>query len=317
MPARVTYKVLFLFCMLLLTAIRASAQDDNIGYYELISDDGVTAVWGLVWSDYVPGAENEPIQPGDIYVYAGGPGGGGWCDPNTGICYDPQGGGAGLYDDDKLPLPDVTVTGSPIHVASGTLGMWLLPSVSLNGGGGGAIGWGRVDGPPPECNTGQSEVDDNQDDLIELWEDSGFVDIKALRERSNYSALEQAAFIKPDGTYIDLSAIGALNNQTACSFAFNVSVMETLSIPSGTIFIHSHPWSDGDDQTSACGPPQGGVRRIYQSRPGSGDTDALEALNNFYDEELLGAIIDGDQIIFYDEEYENEGDEVGQSDRCY
>lgn len=89
--------------------------------------------------------------------------------------------------------------------------------------------------------------------------------------------------------------------------------MAGLTIPDGSIFVHTHPWSSGDDQEPACGPPSQGSRRVYTPGAGSGDADALVILEQFYEVNIIGVVIDGDQITIYDEN----GDTVEESNRCY
>jgi hypothetical protein len=193
----------------------------------------------------------------------------------------------------------------------------MFPRLSPGGGGGGDDGEPdvRIRPDPIEipCNSENPTLNSAEEFLNELLDQSNFSEFRAAREHYTYGGVEQSGFILPDGSTINLGSIGALRDQTACDFWFNEDVMSTLTVPAGTIWVQVHPWSDGDDQVPACGMPDSGPRREYEPGPGTKDAAALGALLQFYEVEIIGVVIDGDQITVFDED----GHIIEEVDRCY
>ncbi|WP_376692337.1 hypothetical protein [Wenzhouxiangella sp. EGI_FJ10409] len=287
------------------TVGRVIKVEEGVGY----------AVYEVVATWEVPGVSEEPSAPGDLEAYSTPPIGGPWCDEDN-ICYDPHSASPPPQLHDPWVGDRITVIGMGVSFAS--LGT-MFPRLSIGGGGGGGGTPGepdlRVRPDPPDlpCDSQNSDLNSEKEFLEDLFEDSNFSEFRAGRERSGYAGIEQAGFILPDGTTIDLGAIGALINQTACGFGFDASVMEGLTIPDGSIFVHTHPWSNGDDQEPACGPPDGGAELVYRPGPGTFDDDALTSLQQFYGVNIIGVVIDGDQLTIFDEN----GDVLDESNRCY
>lgn len=176
----------------------------------------------------------------------------------------------------------------------------------------------RPDPSDRACDTGNEVLDDAEDELVVLFDESNYEEWRNRRQRWTYDGVEQGGFLLPDGEFIDLSdinGIDAIENATACDFEIDMGALDDadLDLPDGTIFIHSHPWSHGDDQEPACGTAPHGGSRTYQSGPGDRDGDALDALQDFFGIEMEGVVLDGDGIHFFDED----GETVDTADRCY
>lgn len=57
-----------IFILCLYAGSLAFAQTPNFALYEKIGQTTDTAIFGLVWSAYVPGANQEPFNPDQVYV---------------------------------------------------------------------------------------------------------------------------------------------------------------------------------------------------------------------------------------------------------
>lgn len=314
-------------------ALHASSQEE-IRYYEKISDNGVIAVWSLIAIYHTPDAPNEPSQPGDFAIPPGS--GGGYCDPATGICYDPNHdihppsvavtSPAVVYIDGDCDADFCeVVTASPVSPLS-SLHLWVFPNVMLQGGGGGGVSTGRLepDETSPDCNPeefGDTEMEGV--DFEEIFSDPDIVEaLQQLVDDSNFNApivlppglggrVEQVGFlIFENGEWDFLKVpddIGAIFAADACMVDFGIP---PDSLPDTAILVHTHPWSQGQDQT--INPACSNEAAPYESLPGDGDVAAL--IGTGVD---VGIILDKDGIILFDSDYED-GDPVETEDRnCF
>ncbi len=291
-------------------AMNAVAQQHNVGRYVKIAENSNFTTYERVWSGYVADIGEEPLRPSDFIVP---PGGGGWCDPSTNICFQPRGTDAPATRGSEVYR--IRVVG---RRRERSLSGWLAV---LQGGGspnpGETVMVARLHTPPPEnCNTSEPTVNDNAETLADVWEDSQYSENRRLRESSSYAAEEQGWFILPDGEVqrVEVGAtIGvgedAVTVQSViagpCSLSFGPF---PTSWPEGTIFGHSHPWRRNDNQTEACGRINGHPRPRYRPGPGTLDRPALRAMGI-----SRGVIIDADGVHIYNED----NSDVSSHERCH
>lgn len=273
------------------------AQDHNTGYYEKVYEDAEKAIWQLQWSEYFESVEYEGYSPGDFTVSFSGIGGGGYCDPDTGVCYDPQSLGFDLAEEDPYEGDHMTVTAP----RPGLFRMFvMIPNYSIcgtlpddKGGagllcGGGGAGIGRPDLTP--CNTdGWSEI--TEEKIRKIFENPVLKDrLSDLISNSISQNIEMMAVLIPlssgrPGAYsfnLVGTDIGSINPpHTACEM--NVTLP---NLPAGSVVVHTHPFSMGD---TTC---DGGT---YVPGPSEADWDFLDSQVNI----STGLILDKDDIAMF------------------
>ena len=287
-----------------------------VGVYDYTDAQG-NPVYLIVDSYYISGVEYEPTLPNDGYGYPLTPIGGPICD-EWGNCTQPQGVEKPIRSSREDDWTGERISAHlPIGVYWASSIMTFIPR--LLGQGGGSPNphepplRARPDPEDNECDSGETSFDAAEEAIEALWDDTNFSPFRRARQRSNYDALETSGFILPNGQFIDLGAIGGLQNVTACSFNFVHNVVSNLTIPPGSIWVHAHPWQNGDDQLDECGPSApGATRRTYRNGPGSGDAGAFNDLLTHFPG-LEAVIIDGDGIYFMDEN----GNVISEADRCF
>jgi len=309
-----SWKLLFLIISASL-AFHASGQEHNVGYYQKISQAGGVATYQKVWSTYAPNIQNEPILPGDfIYLPPDG------CDPNTGICNEVQG----------MPQAGpMGAQGDRIHVSCGSVcasRFWGW-SLMLQGGGSGGGGWGQPEElilrPILEDDLPFTCIDQYDNEILNaiMSDVAVLAALQQLSLDSNFEALitlppstggriEAGGFLVPNGmggyNFLRIGQdIGAVFGGTnACLFDFGLP--EGRQWEPGTIFVHTHPWSAGDDQSIACGPGF----QAYVVGPGEDDRQFLR------NERIqIGIIMDKDALTVYGDI--DPIDETSESRKCY
>ena len=166
--------------------------------------------------------------------------------------------------------------------------------------------------PPDYCDEAGSCFDanianDNHEDVLEtlenqgalnqIWTDSNF-------DQSEVNRVEQGGFLTPNNYNDDFTfqrlQPSQITQQTPCKLGFQAP----SELPDGTIYIHTHPYEDGERQNACPTSPK------YDNEVGVEDRSALQQMNL---EE--GLIIDGDQTIFYEADG-NDPDGYATYDRC-
>lgn len=316
-------KHVFWLTVLTVSALWLSAakaeQPHNIGKYEFLYTDGVYDYYGRLWSKYNPQVEDEPSLPDDVpAAYHVPPGGGPWCDPNN-ICYDP-------LSFPPIKLPDIVVvtkrvTNTELMFFLDSMEGEFAPGVPSNG-------VARFDDPG---DSGDDSADDCEDsDLEDLLEGFSESEAQSIKDFLNSPAaqlmwmesladhpvtserLEQAGFLVPyeNHGYHFMRAVeepGAneikLNHQTNC----NVEVQAPLD--SGAVFIHTHPFSEGE--RFPCWSSPG---KEFQYGGGPSRQDRFWVGNTVGSP--YGIVMDKDRIHVYGK---NSGDDLTGSDgieRC-
>ncbi|WP_022836230.1 hypothetical protein [Salisaeta longa] len=119
--------------------------------------------------------------------------------------------------------------------------------------------------------------------LNQLWEDSNF-------NQPERNRAEQGGFLVPNG-YNDGFTFQRLQpsqiiDTTPCKLEFTAS----SDLPRGTIYVHTHPYTNGEQQ-DYCETP---IPVGYENEVGVDDRPALVQMNL-----NKGLIIDADKIILY------------------
>lgn len=285
-------------CLLALPQAGRS-QSHNTGYYVKVYEDATKAVWQLQWSEYFESVETEPFLSGDFEVDVSG---GGYCDPHTGICYDPQSMGFTpiLTDEDPYEGENMIVTAPKNYISSlfVMIGGPILcsefradhsrdtsPGLQCGGGSGHA----RPD--PKPCNTdGWSDISDP--DIQSIFKNPSLKrQLKDLIASSIAQNIEKMAVLIPlqsgrPGAYsfnLVGTDIGTVNSATACDMDVSLP-----NLPPGSILVHTHPFGLGD--TTCNG-------NYYVPGPSQADWDALEGFGA-----AKGIILDKDTITSFEKD---------------
>lgn len=172
-------------------------------------------------------------------------------------------------------------------------------------GGFGGTGTGTPDIFPDECNTASSLVDELEAEFSELWEDSA-PDAQDLSLR-----IEQGGLLMPNdvGGY-DLLRVG--NELGGSRSACSISITDYGSYPltgwlPGVIFIHTHPLGPGLPAQEAC-PGEYIGSHTTTNGPSAEDRSVLRVLSTASGDEVIGIVIDGDEIFVYQGESDGSGD---------
>lgn len=287
---------ILLSCLLAFPQV-GQPQSHNTGYYVKVYEDATKAVWQLQWSEYFESVQTEPFVPGDFQVPISG---GGYCDPDTGICYDPLSLGftPKLSSEDPYEGDPMIVTppknyisslfimlGGPIMCSAPQEPNRMASSPGLQCTGG--SGHARPD--PDPCNTdGWSDISEHHIQMI-------FKNPSLKRELENLLASsisqqkEKMAILIPlqsgrPGAYsfnVVGTDIGTLHSATACNMHVSLPVL-----PPGSMIVHTHPFGMNDP---TC---DGG---FYVPGPSEADWDNLD--------ETIGAdtgiILDKDSITTF------------------
>ena len=185
----------------------------------------------------------------------------------------------------------------PIGNDDGGDGGWNWPE----GGGGGDPGGGGGSNPdecrPPygceeeteeePCNTGIPEIDaqSTQDAMKQLWAESNYQDENPTPE--NYRK-ERGGYIIPTSWGYNFQKINEnlIVSSNSCVLTFKAS-----NVPSDAIFVHSHPYNNGEYQTNCFS----GKRYIYSTIPAkTADVETLKKLGF-----TKGIAIDAEAILLY------------------
>lgn len=153
------------------------------------------------------------------------------------------------------------------------------------------------------CTTGNSILDDPTIQLgfEGMWEDSHYGSDSDPNPESQRR--EQVAFLVPgaSGNYIlQRLASHLIVESGPCRNRFK----KPNNLPEGTIFVHTHPYSAGDEQNH-CIP---GKTLIYDNEVGVEDRPTLDSMGLD-----LGIILDADKIIMFTTD---ESEEPILIDRC-
>ena len=123
-----------------------------------------------------------------------------------------------------------------------------------------------------------------------MWQNSNYTRGNILREERR----EQAGLLFPDGSFQSLT----INNNGPCGG----TVSDPGFVPPGTIFVHTHPWGNGE--TSIC---EGSEGQTYGNRPSMADVLFMRAHGI-----QLGLIIDADGISVYTDEFDPNDPNAGE-----
>jgi len=155
---------------------------------------------------------------------------------------------------------------------------------------------------PDPCETGNDKIDDIEDGLFDLWQDSN-PQASDITQRK-----EQGGWIVNTGNGFELQPFGTNFPVAACSITFPTTNIVNLDIPANTVgWVHSHPYEGGEDIGAVCGVdrtvPYRGIASIADIQ-----LQRLLAINaeskNYVDElaDFTGIVIDKDGIRITDGE---------------
>lgn len=228
--------------------------------------------------------------------------------PAASVCWA---GGCSYYP----PIYELVCEGPPSGNDDGGSDPNMRWPVGGGGPGPGGSGSGNPDecrppygcpdeGDPEPCNTGIAELDDPnvQQGLKDLWEDSNY-DTDG-NPNPEHERKEQVGFIVPNGyggyALQQLQSPSFIISQGPCKVEFNIP----NNLSSSTIFVHTHPYKNGERQYKC----EAGDSFVYRSFPvRKDDKETLDRLG--LDK---GMFIDAEKIVFYDEK----GKITKMIDRC-
>lgn len=209
--------------------------------------------------------------------------------------------------DDVKDFGTITVSG-----VGGGLGNWLggaatawaiIGAYAGGGGGGGGVTLPPLPPEPPDCNTGDPEIDDTADLREELMDSS-------LLDPDN--PIETGGLFWPngDGGY-DLLEFGIdipRSTSDACSISpseFSSDYPPADEWPEGVILFHVQPYSPFEPV-----PQCGGT---YRFGPSPGDRNSLKAFRSTFRDDIQGMVMDKHSIYKFGETRSEDG---GRTQRC-
>jgi hypothetical protein len=145
---------------------------------------------------------------------------------------------------------------------------------------------------PEPCDNNDTILEDGtiQEDLLNIWIQSLTDSSTPLSDRR-----ERGGWIVRTSTGYDVFYFAPTFVSTPCGIDFPSNWLST--IPANVVgYIHSHPFSSGDNVTSVCGSVNGG-EAIYEGEPSDYDYWLLlKASGHLKKPDLVGYIIDADHI---------------------